>query len=215
MVLHGYEETIKHRKLMVALLNRILLALAVGFVLLAIVAGLAWWDLRKTRVVPLVLDPPDRRVGWKADTFCLKSKMTFAQGSYDLCHTMGKPGGKGSCEASFSDGKNTLASILGEQRSDPTAYIVTIHGGHDPKPLRPNGDLDSNLDLAYRRAVTVANSIAWPEKGQGIVIRFALGSSRVTSACGQFGDASEKNRAPDFDALRSPIIEITRWTLSP
>lgn len=180
------------------------LILAFGLTLLA--GGIAW---RIAPGCPAMVRPQAPMVvtvvqgqaipihGWKSTETCFTTTLVFASG----LTTCEDPGKNRTCDwGSFHAAGQSIESFLREVR--PGAFgIVRVFGGHDSKPVRSGGELDSNFDLAHRRAVLVADAVKTklPSAGQhSWLIIPEVGS--YPPPCGE-----------PPPQRRQPVLNVTIW----
>lgn len=222
MSFEEYKESVEHRQGVHRLLVGLLLAICIfGLIAIYLLARLASREERPSQIVYLSR-PADSRTHLTLDTFCLRSQLTFHRSYSDKCHPVGGPRIGLRCDWNFIDeNKESLDEVLKAEVPGDSAYTMVVYGGHDSVPVNVGSQLDSNFDLASQRAVAVMAYVKdrldkLPEPARRhVTVQFAFPLSHTEALCEGKSPPRNPNQEAREDVRRSPVIEITRLTMSP
>jgi hypothetical protein len=222
MSFEEYKESVGHRQGIYRLLMGLLLAICIlGLAAICLLAWLASRGERPPQIIYLSRSA-DNHSHLTLDTFCLRSQLTFLRSSKDQCHPVSGPRIGMNCNWNFTDkNKKSLDEVLRAEVPGDSAYTMVIYGGHDSVPVNVGSQLDSNFDLASQRAVAVVAYVKHsldelPEPARRrVAVQFAIPLSHTETLCEWTRPQRGSNQETREDVRRSPIIEITRSTISP
>lgn len=172
---------------------------------------------------PVVVSvPPPREAGaesvdgWTVEHRCFRGEDVFVTGSWQDCEaaTPADSGARRSwpCAWRFSEAAGSdepFDDFLRNPQYEGALGMIVIFGGHDSRRVRRSAgqSLDSNFDLAHRRAVTIANALRENEDVRRRPWALLPLAGSYPPPC---GDEDGITNAPDLERRR-PLLSVTLW----
>lgn len=152
--------------------------------------------------------------GWTMEHLCFRGEDVFVSGSSKVCVSRKPPDSEApdsqDCTWRFRKGAgddDTFEKFLRDPKHEGAIGMIVIFGGHDSRRLRPGAQdsLDSNFDLAHRRADAIARVLREKLKDRPWALLPLAGS--YPPPCGDSGGGPETSE----EERRRPLLLVTLW----
>lgn len=176
----------------------------------------------RTALTPATTPTP----AWRAHSTCFFTNVSFERGSSSTCDptpgpTVAEPAPRESstpCPWNFRTADATRVALRQflEAQVPGSFGVIGVFAGHDPMPIgKHHRELDSNFDLAHRRAVEVAHDVT---AKLGDPTRWAVvpvAGSYPPPACEVTqtpGPTRQRTNTPTNEERRRPAVRVTIWS---